>query len=269
MKNKENKENKKLAIYQAENGSSIELSVDYEKDTIWASINEIALLFGINKSNVSKHIKNIFSEEEIIKDSTVAKNATVRKREGNREVEREIEYYSLDIIIAIGYRARSTKRATEFRKWATKTLKQHITQGYTINENILKKKQDLYLKALEDIKLLAKNNKNLKTSDVLELIKSFSYTWFSLESYDKDKFPQKGTKKSVKITTEELEKNLSKLKKELIKKEEATEMFGQEKQKGNLAGIVGNVFQSVFKQDAYQTLEEKRAHLLYFIIKNQ
>ncbi|MFP4514815.1 MAG: RhuM family protein [Parcubacteria group bacterium] len=107
-------------------------------------------------------MKNIFSEEEVVKDATVAKNATVRRKEGGREVERQIDCYSLDIIIAIGYRARSTKRATEFRKWATKILKEHITQGYTINENILKKKQDLYLKALEDIKLLSKNNKNLK-----------------------------------------------------------------------------------------------------------
>jgi len=121
---------------------------------------------------------------------------------------------------------------------------------------------------VEDIKLLVKNNQNLKTDDILELIKSFSYTWFSLDSYDKDKFPKKGSKKKIQVTAEELKIDLEKLKLELITKKEATTIFGEERQKGNLEGIIGNVFQSVFGQDVYQTLEEKSAHLFYFIIKN-
>jgi len=115
---------------------------------------------------------------------------------------------------------------------------------------------------------LVKNNQNLKTDDILELIKSFSYTWFSLDSYDKDKFPKKGSKKKIQVTAEELKIDLEKLKLELITKKEATTIFGEERQKGNLEGIIGNVFQSVFGQDVYQTLEEKSAHLFYFIIKN-
>ncbi len=165
----------KLAIYQTKSGS-IELSIDYKKDTIWANIDEIAFLFDINKSNVSRHIQNIFSEEEIVKNSTVAKSATVRRKEGDRNVKREIEYYSLDIIIAIGYRARSTKRATEFRKWATKILKQHITRGFTINQSIINRNHQEFLRAVEDIKVLAKNTKNIETGDILAPIKSFSYT---------------------------------------------------------------------------------------------
>lgn len=256
-----------LAIYQAKNGS-IELSVDYKKDTIWASIDEIAFLFDINKSNVSRHIQNIFAEKELVKDSTVAKSATVRKKEGDREVERRIEYYSLDIIIAIGYRARSTKRATEFRKWATKTLKQHITQGFTINKNIIDKNRQEFLKVVEDIKLLTKDNLNVQTGDILELIKSFSYTWFSLDKYDKSSFPKTGTKKKINITSRDLYQGLAKLKKELMDRGEASEIFSQEKTRGNLEGIIGNIFQAVFGQEVYKTIEEKAAHLLYFIIKN-
>ena len=90
----------------------------------------------------------------------------------------------------------------------------------------------------------------------------------TLDSYDKDNFPKQGTKKTVQITTEELQNDLEKLKKKLITKKEATKIFAQEKQKGNLAGIVGNVFQSVFGKDAYPTLEQKAAHILYFIVKN-
>ena len=191
---------------------------------------------------------------------------TVQK-EGNRKVKRKVEHYNLDMLISVGYRINSIK-GTKFRKWATKTLKEHITQGFTINPNRIEKNHQAFLQAVEDIKILAKNNKQINTNDILELIKTFSYTWFSLDSYDKNNFPKQGTKKSVQITAQELQKDLEKLKKELIAKKEATEIFAQEKQKGNLGGIVGNVFQSVFGKDAYPTLEEKAAHLLYFIVKN-
>jgi death-on-curing family protein len=253
------KENKKLAIYQAKDGA-IELKQDSQKETIWANQNDLAFLYEKDQSVISRHIKNIFKDKEIDKKSNMQKMHIANS-------DKPVEFYSLDIILAVGYRTNSA-RAIEFRKWATKTLKQHITKGFTINESILKKKESLYLQALEDLRLLSGNNKNIKTEDILELIKSFSYTWFSLESYDKNKFPKKGTEKSVKITADDLKNDLQKLKQELVERKEATEIFGQERQQGSLGGIVGNVFQTVFGRDAYQTLEEKSAHLLYFIVKN-
>lgn len=253
------KENKKLAIYQAKDGA-IELKQDSQKETIWANQNDLAFLYEKDQSVISRHIKNIFKDKEIDKKSNMQKMHIANS-------DKPVEFYSLDIILAVGYRTNSA-RAIEFRKWATKTLKKHITKGFTINESILKKKENLYLQALEDLRLLSGNNQNIKTGDILELIKSFSYTWFSLESYDKDKFPKKGTKKSVKITADDLRNDLEKLKQELVERKEATEIFGQERQRGSLGGIVGNVFQTVFGRDAYQTLEEKSAHLLYFIVKN-
>jgi death-on-curing family protein len=251
--------NKKLAIYQAKDGA-IELKQDSQKETIWANQNDLAFLYEKDQSVISRHIKNIFKDKEIDKKSNMQKMHIANS-------DKPVEFYSLDIILAVGYRTNSA-RAIEFRKWATKTLKQHITKGFTINESILKKKESLYLQALEDLRLLSGNNKNIKTEDILELIKSFSYTWFSLESYDKNKFPKKGTEKSVKITADDLKNDLQKLKQELVERKEATEIFGQERQQGSLGGIVGNVFQTVFGRDAYQTLEEKSAHLLYFIVKN-
>ena len=125
---------------------------------------------------------------------------------------------------------------------------------------------------MEGIKLLAKNNEQIKSDDILELIKTFSSTWFNLESYDKQNFPKKGKIKNKKVDFEDLAKTLYQeieiLKKDLIQKKEATEMFAQEKNKEALKGILGNIFQSAFGQDVYNTIEEKASHLLYFIIKN-
>ncbi len=249
----------KLSIYQAKSGA-IELRQDFDKETFWANQKDLSFIYEKDQSVISRHINNIFKDKELDKKSNMQKMHIANS-------DKPVEFYSLDIILAVGYRVNSS-RAINFRKWATKILKQHITQGFTINQNKIDKNRQEFLKAVEDIKLLSKDNKNVQTGDILELIKSFSYTWFSLDSYDKDNFPKKGTKKTVKIASKDLQNDLLKLKQELLNKKEATEIFGQEKQRGSLEGILGNVFQTIFGQDVYQTLEEKAAHLLYFIIKN-
>jgi prophage maintenance system killer protein len=172
------------------------------------------------------------------------------------------------MIISVGYRVNS-KTATKFRQWATKTLRSHIVDGYTINPSRIEKNYAQFLQAVEEVKKLLPAGGQVGAEDVLELMKTFASTWFSLDAYDKSALPTKGvSKKQVEFTAEELARALSELKKELISKKEASELFGQEKKSGNLAGIVGNVFQSVFGKDAYPTVEEKAAHLLYFVIKN-
>ncbi len=264
------KQGKKLVIYQAKNGA-IELKFDDKKETFLANLNQIAKIFGVQKPAISKHIKNIYEEKELNKKSTVSILETLQ-REGKRNVSRKIEYFNLDVIISVGYRVNS-KQATQFRIWATKTLKQHITKGYTINKKVLKKNYEEFLQTVDDIKLLAKNNTHIKNDDILELIKTFSSTWFSLESYDKQNLPRNGKQKTKKKTdfkklSKSLYTEIEILKQDLIKKKEATELFAQEKKLGSLDGILGNIFQSVFGQDAYKTIEEKAVHLLYFIIKN-
>ena len=262
MSTKEKNKSQKLAIYQAKSGA-IEIRQDFDNETFWASLDQISSLFNRDKSVISRHIKNILNDGELKEHSVVAKNATTA-RDGKSY---KVVFYNLDMILSVGYRVNS-KVATQFRIWATKILKQHITKGFTINPNILKQNHQEFLRAVEDIKLLTKDNKNVQTEDILELIKSFSYTWFSLDKYDKNSFPKTGTKKKISISSEELSENISKLKKELIKRKEATEMFSQEKNPGNLEGIIGNIFQAVFGREVYKTIEEKAAHLLYFIIKN-
>lgn len=138
-------------IYQAKNGA-IELRGDAEKETLWATLDQIAYLFGRDKSVISRHLKNIYAEDELNIKATVAKNATVHM-EGTRQIKRVIEYYNLDAILSIGYRVNS-KTATKFRQWANKILRQHITQGYTINPKVIKNNYAEFQKAIENIKYL-------------------------------------------------------------------------------------------------------------------
>jgi len=252
-------ESQKLAIYQTK-GGAIELRQDFDKETFWATQKDLSVIYEKDQSVISRHINNIFKDEELNKKSNMQKLHIANS-------DKPVKLYSLDIILAVGYRVNSTK-AIEFRQWATKILKQHITKGFTINQNKINKNRQEFLRAVEDIKLLTKDNQNVQTEDILELIKSFSYTWFSLDKYDKSSFPKTGTKKKISITSKDLYQGLSKLKKELINRGEASEIFSQEKTPGNLEGIVGNVFQAVFGREVYKTIEEKAAHLLYFIIKN-
>jgi len=260
------KENPNLIIYQAKNGE-IRFRGDFEHNTVWGTQRQIAEVFGVERSVVTKHIKNIFEDKEVNKNSTCAIFAQVQK-EGKRFVERQVEFYNLDIILAVGYRANSAK-AIEFRKWSSQILKQYIYKGYNINPKIIAKNYDQFIKAVDDIKLLLPKNNLVKTKDVLELIKNFSGAWLSLESYDEDRFPTSGTtKKKVKVQSEELYEAVASLKQELIRKKQATELFAQEKRTKNLEGILGNVLQNAFGREMYPTIEEKAVHLLYFVVKN-
>jgi prophage antirepressor-like protein len=258
-----------IILYQGKDGA-IELREDFHMETIWASLDQIASLFERDKSVISRHIKNIFTEGELAEKVVVAKNATTTPHGAmsGKTQTRQVVFYNLDMILSVGYRVNS-KTATKFRQWATKTLKKHITEGYTINPTRIEKNYEEFLKAVEDVKKLLPSGTDFGASETLELIKLFAGTWFSLDAYDKSSLPKSGaSKKQVEFTAEELIKGLTELKLDLISKKEATHLFAEEKQEGNLAGIVGNVFQSAFGQDAYSTLEEKAAHLLYFIIKN-
>ena len=261
--NKHKSKKTETLIYQSKTGK-IEFRGDFKKDTIWGNLNQITYLFGRDKSVISRHIKNIFKSNELKESSVVAKIATTAT-DGKTY---QVDYYNLDMILSIGYRVDS-KQATQFRVWATKTLKQHLLEGYTINKKQLVKNYQKFQKTLENIKTLLPDDKSIGAKDTLELISVFANTWFSLEAYDSEKFPKKGwTKKQVSFTAEELNKALDNLKQELITKKQASGLFGQERSKDAVAGIIGNIFQSFAGQDLYSTVEEKSAHLLYFMVKN-
>jgi death-on-curing family protein len=252
-----------LIIYQLENGA-LELKADFNSETIWASQKDIALIFDIDRSVITKHIKNIYSDGEVDKESTSAKTAQVQK-EGSRTIKRNIDTYNLDIILAVGYRTSSSK-AINFRKWATQTLKQHITNGYTINKSRVESDPKFLLDVVTSLNEMSNNQ--LNTDDTVELIKTFSYTWFSLQSYDEQKYPKTDSSNDIDISVNKLYSDLAVLKSNLIDKKEATVLFGQEKNQGSLDSIFKNVFQNVFGQELYPSIEEKAAHILYFLVKN-
>ena len=179
-----------------------------------------------------------------------------------------MEHYSLDAILSVGYRVNS-KTATQFRQWATKTLREHITKGYTVNRRQIAKNYSAFMKSVSDIQALLPEQVLLDPKTILELIKEFSTTWMSLDAYDKETLTTVGsTKKAVKLTGAELTEAIGSLRSELLKKGEATEIFAQERAAGSIEGIIGNVMQSFGGKAVYATVEEKAAHLLYFMVKN-
>lgn len=258
-----------LVIYQAPNGA-IELRGDVNHETIWANLDQIAQVFGRDKSVISRHIKNIFKDEELDKKVVVAKNATTSPHGAikNKTQTQEVNFYNLDMIISVGYRVNSVV-ATQFRKRATQTLKQHITQWYTINPERIKHNYDQFLKTVEEIKSLTLPTTSLQANDILELISSFSGTWFSLDAYDRSSLELNNyTTETIQLEAQKLYDDISLLKQDLIKKWEASDLFAQEKYTWSLEWIFGNIFQTAFGEEVYPSTESKAAHLLYFIIKN-
>lgn len=260
---KKKKDTKQIMIYQAPSGA-IELRGDIGKETIWATLDQIATVFGRDKSVISRHLKNIFKGGELKSNSVVAKYATTA---ADGKVY-QVDYYNLDAIISVGYRVNS-KTATQFRQWATKTLREHITRGYTINRKRIAKNYEAFMKSVSDIQALLPEHIMLDPKAILELIKEFSNTWMSLDAYDKDALTTIGTtKKSVTLSGRELTGAIENFRQELMKSGGATEIFAQERAMGSVEGIVGNIMQSFGGKPVYKSVEEKAAHLLYFMVKN-
>lgn len=255
-----------IIIYQTKSGA-IELRHDLGEETIWATQAQMASVFGVNSQAITKHLKNIYKENELSKKATCSKMEQVHK-EGDRLVKRQLETYNLDAIISVGYRIGSST-GTKFRQWATKILRRHITKGFTINPKIVRKNYTEFQKAIENLKYLLPAGANIDHKDVLELISAFADTWLSLTAYDKDKLASVGvTKKSVALTAEHLSAAFLDFKKSLIKKGEATDLFGIEREKDVVSGIVGSIMQTFGGRQLYPTVEAKAAHLLYFMVKN-
>ncbi|OIP98547.1 death-on-curing protein [Candidatus Wirthbacteria bacterium CG2_30_54_11] len=253
-------------VYQAQNGA-VEVRMDDKRETILLTQTQVGQLFDVQKAAISKHVNNIFDSEELSRQATVSILETVQV-EGKRKIRRKVEYYNLDLILSIGYRVNSSK-ATKFRQWATKTLRQHIVEGYTVNKKRLANNYDAFLIAIDTAKRLLPPDSEMKASDTLELVKLFASTWFSLDAYDKGSLPKTGKgKKQVLITAKDLSTALAELKDELIAKKEASDLFGTERMAGSVEGITSTVYQSFGQKDLYPTVEEKAAHLLYFMVKN-
>ncbi|BDU50956.1 virulence protein RhuM/Fic/DOC family protein [Haliovirga abyssi] len=259
-------ENKEVMFYKTDDGD-ISIDVNLKEETVWLSLNQISDLFERDKSVISRHIRNIYNSEELMRDSTVAFFATVQS-EGGREVKREIEYFNLDLIISVGYRVNS-KRGTQFRIWATNLLKQHLINGYTINEKRLKE-QNQKLKDLQTtMKILNRTIENQKielgeAKGLLKVISEYTYALTILDEYDHQILQiGKTTKKEAYILRyEEAMKVI-----ESMKSEFPSDLFGNEKD-DSFKGSLGAIYQTAFGEEVYPSIEEKASNLLYFVVKN-
>lgn len=264
--------NNQIEIFKADKGLGVQ--VKFEGETLWLNLQQIAELYGRDKSVISRHLSAVYREGELNRASTVAKNATVQY-EGKRQVVRQVEYYNLDAVLSVGYRV-SSRKATEFRIWATARLKDYLLKGFVINEKRLKDLENLKvkLKELESAhKLIQKAvaSKRLEgyEKELLKIISDYADTWFLLNQYDKGELSLEGVSKKAGLVLnyESLLISISKFKERLVAKKEAGSLFGQEVG-GKFKAVLGNINQTFSGKDLYASIEEKAAHLLYFLIKD-
>lgn len=242
-----------IIIYK--NGE-LELPVEVtpDKETVWLNRNQLAALFDRDVKTIGKHINNALKEE--LDSSVVAKFATTAS-DGKTY---KVDYYNLDMIISVGYRVKSA-RGVEFRRWANKILKDYIVQGYAINER--------RLAALNRVVEIQSNIiagvLDLDAEKVLEVVKRYSLALEMLDDYDHQTItkPKISSDEVYKLTYEECRNLISKM-----SYSETSDIFGKEKGKGLLKGIIDSIYQSAFGEEAYPSIEEKAANLLYFIIKD-
>jgi hypothetical protein len=229
----------KIEIYTSPDGST-QIEVQFEGDTFWLNLNQISALFEKDKSVISRHLKNIYQEGELIRESTVAKNATVQSEAG-RTVKREIEFFNLDAILSVGYRVNS-KRGTQFRQWATKRLKDYLIEGVVINEKRLKQK-DKEIQVLHNgIRILSRViEEKVVSEDSVEWLKQFNSGLQLLDDYDHEALDAHGrhTRQAIFPTILEYIKLIN-----LMRSEFDSNVFGKEKDGGFYSAV--NMIQQGF-----------------------
>ncbi|CEN53467.1 RhuM family protein [Capnocytophaga canis] len=247
----------------------ISLQVSLEKETVWLTQSQMSFLFDTSTDNIGLHLKNIFLEEELDEFSTTEDFSVVRQ-EGKRQVKRTLKHYNLDAILSVGYRV-SSKRATQFRKWATQTLKQHLVQGYTINEQRLKERGIEFNEVLSLLSSTLENQTLINDEGVavLKVVQEYAKSWSLLQAYDQQSLPKSSLKNQEMnvLPYEDVLKAIDQLKKSLVEKGEASELFGQIRSSG-LESALATIEQGFGEEYFYPNVASRAAHLLYFIIKN-
>ena len=254
-----------IVIYKTKNGP--ELEVKFEKETLWLTQAQIALLFGTQRPAVTKHLNNIFKSGELDKNSV----CSILEHTASDGKKYRTQFYNLDAIIAVGYRVNSF-RATQFRIWATKVLKNYLVQGYAINEKRLLEQTEKFKQLQRTIELIKQKSilPELKgqAEELLSLISQYANSFTLLYQYDENKITPYKTKKSKFVLKyEDCKSLIEKLKQKLIEKKEASELFGKEVN-NKFKSIIGALYQTFNKKELYPTIEEKAANLLYLTIKD-
>ena len=232
----------------------VKLPVNVENGSVWLNQNQIAKLFDRDIKTIGKHISTALKEELDNIESTVAEFATVQM-EGNREVERNVEYYNLDVIISVGYRIKS-KRGVEFRRWANSVLKQYILNGYAVN--------DIRIRQLgEVIRIMTRPENESDSRQVLSVIEKYSSALDLLDVYDHQNMTRpEGNRATYVLSYEECMDVI-----QSMRFGDESDLFGKEKD-DSFKGSIGNIYQSFGEREIYESLEEKAANLLYFVTKN-
>lgn len=253
--------------------NEVELKVHFEKENIWLTQNQIALLFGTQRPAISKHFKNIFQggelEEKVV--SSILEHTTQHGAIKGKIQTQNVKFYNLDAIISVGYRVNS-RRATQFRIWATKVLKQYLINGYTVNEKRLLEARGKFKELQTVVSFLQnKSKKELlagQEAEILNLLENYSKTLTLLEQYDTGELKEKkGARAKFVLTYKNCLKIVLELKRELIGKKEAGDLFGRERD-GSFEGIIKGLYQAFGKKELYPTIEDKASHILYLIIKD-
>lgn len=240
-----------------DNNFEINVRADIDNDTVWLTQKEMALLFEVSIDNISLHIKNILKENEL--DISSIEESSVVQIEGNRKVNRRIKIYNLDMIISVGYRVKS-KRGILFRKWANKILKEYLIQGYSINQ----KRISALNKTIEIQNKMLASSLNIEQEALVNVIEEYTKALDLLDNYDHQcLIKPKGNESIYKLTYSDCRTII-----DSMKFKTTSSVFGVEKEEGKLNGILAAVYQNVFGQEVYPSLEEKAAHLLYFLVKD-
>ncbi len=248
-----------IAIFESDNG---EICVQLEKDNVWLRQEQMAALFGRERSVITRHIGKIFKEGELDIKSNV-QNMHIANSD------KPVKFYNLDVIISVGYRVKSVN-GTRFRQWATNLLKEHLIQGYTVNQKRFEQNAKALEAALQIIRKAAANPDLLRDTGrgLIEIVTRYTQTFLWLQRYDEGLLDEpNGSLGGTLPTFEQATKALEALKKSLIARGEATDLFAKPRGIG-LASLLGNLEQSVFGEPAYPTIQSKAAHLLYFVVKN-
>jgi len=248
-----------IVIYEGD-GARVEVRV--EQDTVWLRQEQMAKLFGRERSVITKHIRNVFAEGELDEKSNV-QNLHIAGSD------KPVRFYNLDVIISVGYRVKSLQ-GTRFRQWATRVLREHLTQGFSLDRQRFAQNAAELEAALQLVKKAAANE--ALTADqgrgLVDVIARYTQTFLWLQRYDEGVLTAPvGSPGGALPTLEEARDAIARLKADLMARGEATDLFGRERGDA-FAAILGNLAQTVFGEPAYPTVETKAAHLLYFVIKN-
>ena len=248
--------NKFELVRFTDEGFELDVQADLENSTVWLTQDQMALLFDRDKSVIARHITNIYKDGELDEQSTIAKNATILIV-NNREYETRL--YNLDLIISVGFRVKS-QRGIVFRRWANKILKNYLIEGYAVNQ----KRLENLGKTIDIQNRMLAYSLNIDKEELTKVINEYTRALDLLDSYDHQTLIKpKGAKTDYVMTYIEAREII-----DSMKFNEMSSVFGVEKEQGKLNGIIEQVYQNVFGQELYPSIEEKAAHLLYFLVKD-